>query len=73
MKLTKTQIIGAVLFVTGKSVETVATENCYSKAAFYNVFSGGSKSPKLRALICEIVAPVVDEIVWPEPAEEEKE
>ncbi len=73
MKPTKTQFIGAILLATGKSVEAVASENGYSKAAFYNVFSGNSKSPKLRGLICEIVAPVVDEVIWPESAEEEKE
>lgn len=73
MKLTKTQIIGAILFVTGKSVDTVARENGYTKAAFYNVFSGSSKSSKLRALISGIVAPVVDEIIWPEPAKDKKE
>jgi hypothetical protein len=71
--MTRTQIIGAILLATGKSVEEVATEHGYTKAAFYNVLSGRSKSKKLRAVIGTLVAPFVDEIHWPEPARKEKE
>jgi hypothetical protein len=75
MRLSKTQIIGAILLSTGKSVEEVAAEQGYTKASFYNVISGASRSTKLRAIIEQLAvsAPVVTEIHWPEPARKEKE
>lgn len=49
--MTNTQIIGAIMLVTGKSVSQVAAEYGYSKRTFYRAINNETNNPKVLALI----------------------
>jgi lambda repressor-like predicted transcriptional regulator len=50
---------------TDKSVEELAIEHDYSKAAFYDVIRGRTKTPHLQTLIADLIGKPISEI-WPE-------
>lgn len=51
-------------------MEELAIEHCYSKAAFYDVIRGRTKTPHLRALIASLIGRTELEI-WPEETSEQ--
>lgn len=67
--MTKTQIIGAIMMVTGKQVAEVAKEHGCSRPTFYRVINNTTNSPKVQALIASIINRPVEEI-WPDRKEE---
>jgi lambda repressor-like predicted transcriptional regulator len=63
--MTRRQIIGSIMAITGKTVAMLAAEHKYTKQAFYDVIRGRTRTPHLRALIAKIIGRPEGEI-WPE-------
>ena len=59
------QIIGAIMYYTGKRVDEVAKKHGISKPAFYKTIKGETRGIRPRQIISEIIGKPIDEI-WPE-------
>ena len=67
--MTKTEIIGAIMLLTGKRVDKYAKDAGLPQAVVYRVINGTSKNERVRAAISEAIGKPISEI-WPETTKE---
>ena len=70
--MTQIQIIGAIMYFSGKRVNEIAKEEGISRYSFHRTIKGETKGEKPRAIISKIIGRPESEI-WPEQAEVGKE
>ena len=63
------QIIGAIMYFTGKRVDDVAKEHGISKPVLYKTIKGDTRGDRPREVISKIVGKPITEI-WPEKVKE---